>query len=156
MAELSWGKPKMKIAKLDTQGAVTGSWIEIPTPIEGTTQMNVQKGQKREAKIEGGENEAVKYAANTYALEFEIRSAKGRNKPIEDVDGIISGEYALLLQPEDPTADGIQIDRAVVSVEDSYDSENGIKWKYTFDVVKPKKGEQVKYKVINLSNPSID
>ena len=52
------------------------SWIDIPTPVENSTKLTPTKGAKKEAKIEGGENEAVKYAANTYTFEFEIRAAK--------------------------------------------------------------------------------
>lgn len=152
---LSWGKPHIKIGKYGTDGANPTQWIELPTPIENTTKLTAQKGEKKEAKIEGGENEAVKYAANTYAVELEIRAMKGRTKPVEDVDGIVSGEYALLLQPENPAVEGIQIDRCVISCEDSYDSEGGTKWKYTFDVLKPKTGNQIKHKVINLKTPSI-
>ena len=89
-------------------------------------------------------NEAVKYAANTYTFEFEIRAGKGRRKPVEDTDGVITGEYAVKLQPEDKTVEGIIIDRSVLSLEDTYDTDNGTKWKYTADVLKPKTGNQVK------------
>lgn len=152
MPELSWGKPRIKIGKLAANGATPSSWIELPTPIENTTKLTVQKGEKKEAKIEGGENEAVKYSANIYALELEIRSAKGRAKPVEDTDGIIEGEYAVILQPENPTAEGLQIDRCVVSVEDSYDGE---RIRYIFNVLKPNVGSQVKYKHININDPLI-
>lgn len=154
---LAWGKPRIKIAKLneDGSGAVKGAWLELPTPVENSTKLTVTKGSKKEAKIEGGGNEAVRYGANTYALELEIRGLKGRTKPIVDFDGIIQGEYALLLQPEDKTVEGYQIDRCSVSVEDSFDAENGTIWKYTFEALKPKTGEQVKRKIINLDTPSI-
>ena len=33
--------------------------------------------------------------------EFEIRAAKDREKPIEDSDGVVEGEYAFRLTPED-------------------------------------------------------
>lgn len=149
--ELSWGKPVIKIGKLGDGGKVPTSWIDIPTPVENSTKLTPTKGAKKEAKIEGGENEAVKYAANTYTFEFELRAGKGRAKPVEDIDGIISGEYAVKLQPEDPTVEGIVIDRSVMSMEETFDTENGKKWKYTFDVLKPSTGNQVKHEVVNFS-----
>ncbi len=149
--ELSWGKPVIKIGKLGDGGKAPTSWIDIPTPVENSTKLTPTKGAKKEAKIEGGENEAVKYAANTYTFEFELRAGKGRAKPVEDIDGIISGEYAVKLQPEDPTVEGIVIDRSVMSMEETFDTENGKKWKYTFDVLKPSTGNQVKHEVVNFS-----
>ena len=65
--------------------------------------------------------------------------------PVEDTDGVITGEYAVKLQPEDKTVEGIIIDRSVLSLEDTYDTDNGTKWKYTADVLKPKTlGSQIK------------
>ena len=86
----------------------------------------------------------MKYARNTYAFEFEIRAAKGREKPIKDSDGVVESEYAFRLTPEDETCEGILIERSVVSVEESYDTAEGKKWKYTVDVLKPATGDQVK------------
>ena len=62
--ELSWGKCTIKIGKLQSSGEAPSSWIDIPTPVENSTKLTPTKGAKKEAKIEGGENEAVKYAAN--------------------------------------------------------------------------------------------
>ena len=149
--ELAWGKCTVKIGKVQENGNEPSSWIDIPTPVENSTKLTPTKGKKMEAKIEGGENEAVKYGANTYTFEFEIRAGKGRKKPIEDVDGVIAGEYAIKLQPEDKTVEGIKIDRATLSLEETYDTENGTKWKYTADVLKPKTGNQVKFEVINFN-----
>ena len=50
MAVLAWGKPRIFVKKL----GVGGSWIELPTPVEGSTQLSTTKGDKNEAKIEGG------------------------------------------------------------------------------------------------------
>ena len=75
MAVLGWGKPRILVKDLDATGA---AWEELPTPVENSTQLATTKGDKQEAKIEGGENEDVKYGKNTYALTFNIRAAKGR------------------------------------------------------------------------------
>ena len=150
MALIGWGKPKIEICELDTDGKypTTPVWEELPTPIEDTTVLNTTKGEKMEAKIEGGENEDVKYKKSTYQLVFDIRAAKGRNKPIVDDDGIINEMYALRLTPEDPTVQGFIADRCKASVEDKYSSKEGGYWSYAFDVLKPDTGKQIKWQVI--------
>ncbi len=146
---LSWGKPSIYVGKLDGSNAVTyKKWY---TPVLDSTQLETTKGDKSEAKIEGGENEAVRYAKNTYALTLSIRAAKGRKKPVSDSDGIVAGEYSLILVPEDPTAPGLKIDRATISVEDTWSAADGGTWAYTFDALKPATGDQVKWGVATVS-----
>ena len=145
MAQLSWGKPTIEFGKCGADGAAPTTWTKLSyDPVENSTKLTPTKGEKKEAKVEGGENEAVKYAKNTYVFEFEVRAAKGRTKPIVDSDGVVDGEYAVRLTPEDPTVEGILIDRATASVEETFDTAEGKKWKYTFDVLKPASGNQVK------------
>lgn len=145
MAQLSWGKPSIEFGKCGANGTVPTVWRKLDyDPVENSTKLTPTKGEKKEAKVEGGENEAVKYAKNTFAFEFEIRAAKGRTKPIPDEDGVVEDEYAFRLTPEDAECEGILIDRSVVSVEETFDTAEGKKWKYTADVLKPAAGNQVK------------
>ena len=125
MAQLSWGKPTIEFGKC-VNGATPSEWTKLGCdPVESSTKLTPTKGEKKEAKVEGGENE-------------------GREKPIKDSDGVVEGEYAFRLTPEDETCEGILIERSVVSVEESYDTAEGKKWKYTVDVLKPATGDQVK------------
>lgn len=152
MAEvLAWGKPTIKVKKLGSNGEPTGSWIAVHTPEKDTTKLTVTKGEKQEAKIEGGENEAVRYTSNNYALEFTVRSVDGRDDWVADVDGIVSGEYLVALQPENAKMKGIQLDRCVISVEDSFDTNEGFKKKYTCDVLVPKTGSKCKRVVVSFT-----
>lgn len=148
--ELAWGKNKHWISKL--VNGEPSTWIAIPTPVEGTLQLNPTKGDKKEATIEGGETEAVVYNRNKYAVEFEIRQGNEdgtpRKKPVEDEDGVVAGEYAYRCQPENTDVEGLQIDRCVISCEDSLNMSDGGRWKYTLDVIKPKAGNQIKWAVI--------
>lgn len=147
MSVLGWGKCRVFIKDLDEDGA---SWKELPTPVENTTILETTKGDKQEAKIEGGENEDVRYAKSTYALNLNIRAAKGRKKPIADSDGIVAHNYAVAVQPEDPEAVGIMIDKAKPSVADTFSTEEGAIWEYTFDALKPENGDQCKMGVIKV------
>jgi hypothetical protein len=149
MANLAWGKPKIRITKLGG----TETPIVIPTPVEGSTQLTTTKGATREAPLEGGGFEDKAYNRNTYVFEFEIYAAKGREKPVEDVDGVIEGQYKIELQPEDPTVEGIIINKCILSVEDTYSAEIGKKWKYTADVLVPDgEGESISYEVVTFSS----
>ncbi len=143
MAQLSWGKPTIEFAECDGAEALKFKPLGYD-PVEGSTKLTPTKGEKKEAKVEGGEVEAVKYAKSTFAFEFEVRAAKGRTKPIPDLDGVVEGEYAFRLIPEDPECEGILIDRSIVSLEETFDAAEGKKWKYTVDVLKPADGAQVK------------
>lgn len=148
MSLLGWGKCRLFTKDLDTPSA---KWKEWPTPVENSTVLETTKGDKREAKIEGGENEDVRYSKSTYALNTNLRAAKGRNKPIADSDGIISHNYAVAVQPEDPEAVGIMIDKSKPSVADTFSTEEGAIWEYAFDALKPDEGDQVKLGVITVN-----
>lgn len=145
MAQLSWGKPKIEFGKCGADGAAPTTWTVLPyPPVENSTKLTPTKGTRKEAKTEGGEIEAVKVGKNTFAFEFEVRAAKGRTKPISDDDGVVIGEYAFRLTPEDAECEGFLIDKSVVSMEETFDTENGKKWKYTIDVLQPTTGGQLK------------
>ena len=51
MANLAWGKPKIRITKLGG----TETPIDIPTPVEGSTRLTTTKGATRKLhlKVEG-------------------------------------------------------------------------------------------------------
>lgn len=144
---LSWGKCRLFTKNLDVAGA---KWKEWPTPAENSTTLETSKGDKKEAKIEGGENEDVRYSKSTYVLNAHIRAAKGRKKPIADSDGIIPHNYAVAIQPEDPEAVGIMIDKSKPSVADTFSTEEGAMWEYAFDALKPETGDQVKMGTVTV------
>ena len=143
---VGWGKPKIYVKK---SGAST--WSLLPTPVENSTSIATTQGEKMEAKIEGGENEAVKYKANTYELTFQIRNTPEKEEElavIEDEDGIVQDEYAVMIIPENPAAIGAQIDRASVNVQTSFSSTDGVTNTYTFSALKATDGNTVKYDVL--------
>lgn len=152
MAEVNWGLPRQFVKKL---GDPTVKIIEIYRPVESSTQLTTTKGEKKEAKIEGGENEAVKYNKNTYALATAVRQltedGKHRPKPLPDSDGIIEGEYEYWLQPEDPTAIGMHMARCKISVEDNWNATDGGNWTYTFDAIKDGTKDQVEWGTVTVT-----
>lgn len=148
MSVLGWGKCRVFVKDLDTPGA---KWEEFPTPVENSTTLETTKGDKKEAKVEGGENEDVRYSKSTYVLNAGIRAAKGRVKPIKDEDGIVAHNYAVAVQPEDPEAIGIYITKAKPSVEDTWSTEEGGIWNYAFDALKNEDTTQVQMGVVKVT-----
>jgi len=137
---LSWGKPKLEIKKL---GVTPGAWVELPIPVEDTTNMNTEKGEKKEAKEEGGGLVDAMYKKSKYSLVFELFAKKDDKKPIEDIDGIVLDNYAIRLTPEDITVQGYLIDKANVSVVDKWSSADGGRIEYTFDALTPDDGSKI-------------
>jgi hypothetical protein len=139
MSTISWGKPNIKVAPVSN--GIFGAIIEFPTPVQDSTQLTTEKGNKLEAPLEGGELADVRYDKNKYTCELELYKTKGSNKPIEDDNGVIEQEYALFLIPEDPTNEGFIMRRSSVSVEDTWAANIGHKWKYIFEALKPVSGK---------------
>lgn len=147
MSVISWGKPRLLAKKLGGGG----TWFELPTPVQDSTELTTTKGDKKEAKIEGGENEDVKYERNTYSLAANIRAAKDRKKPFDDADGVIEGNYAFALVPEDATNRGFVFRKSVVSAADTFTAADGGIWEYTFDAIKDGTNDQIEWGVITVT-----
>ncbi len=150
MAVISWGIPNIFVKDLNGPQSEK-PWTKLPTPVEDSTQLETTKGDKIEAKIEGGENEDVRIKRSTYALMLNIRKAKNRAAPIPSVDGVVEHHYAVMLQPEDPTCPGFSIDLSTVSVVDSYNAADGAMWEIQFDALKPERGATVKWGVVTAT-----
>ena len=136
---LSWGEIVGYFAPI-TNG-VEGEWKRLPNIVDDTLTINTEKGDKMEAPIEGGRNEYVQYKKSTFTVEWEHRYALEdsglREKPFHDVDGVVDGVFAFKFIPKSVGTAGFYVKRAAVSCEDTYSSEDGIKWKYTADVLAP-------------------
>ena len=143
MAILSWGKPKIEIAP-STAGAVGTVFTEFPTIKENSAKLAVQKGNKLEAKGEGGEIVDVRYGKNSYQFECQVFVKKGDTRPIEDTDGVIAGKYSVRLTPEDDTLEGWIMDHTTVTAEETWSSEEGKMLKYVFDGLVPATGKILK------------
>lgn len=145
MSVLSWGKCKIQTTT-STNGAPasSGPWKDIDTPKEDTTKVTPTAGSEKTATEEGGELVDVRYGKNTYTLEFDLFVKKGKDRPFEDNDGLISGEHAFRVIPEDDTCEGSQIDRAVVRCDESYSTADGKLLHYVARCLKPATGKTVK------------
>lgn len=141
---LSWGKCKITHAG-SVQGAPVGNWNEIDTPKEGTTKLTPTAGTEKTATAEGGGIVDAKYNRNTFVFEFYLFVKKGQTAPFSDDDGIVSGEHAFRVVPEDDlSCEGIQIDRCNIRVDLSYSTDEGKMLHHYCKCLRPATGATVK------------
>ena len=141
MSQLSWGKCTIEKAT-STKGTPAEQWTAIDTPKEDTTKLTPTAGTEKTATEEGGDLVDSRTGKNTY--QFDLFVKKGGTRPFEDADGVIAGEWAFRLTPEDEETEGFQIDRSTVRCEESYSTADGKMLHYVVKVLKPATGKSVK------------
>lgn len=146
MKKLMWGKALSAIAKKKDDGSYE-AFNRLPECVENALQLNTTKGERKEAKVEGGSLEAVKYNHNTYGLAMQFRRGVVNGKQVtfpfekDELDGVVEGIYALRVQPEDKTSGGLSVMDCVISTEDTYTAADGAIKVVNFDFIKPEEDE---------------
>jgi hypothetical protein len=137
-AILTWGKCDIYAARILADGSLS-PFYKFPTPVDGTTQLSTEAGEKLEAKVEGGGVIATRRKASSYSLGFEIHVGAHYPRPAapyDGKDGVILGNHVVKVVSEDPAAVSLQFNNCSMGVEMTFDSSNGIRWKYAVDVLK--------------------
>lgn len=153
---IAWGQPKMWFAEL-VNGVIPAlaRWKKIYPPQEGTTNVSVEEGERRDAKIEGGKTIATRKDSNSFSFNFS-EYARTPDTGIEPEmpfqkshDGVIGGEYAIILQPESPVAVGLRVDRCTASVQPNWTAEYGTVFAFTCPILMPSDGsDMTKWQVL--------
>ena len=155
MIQLMWGEALAAIAKQKADGTYD-AFKKLPKCVENALSLTTTKGEKKEAKVEGGSIEAVKYNKNVYGLAMSFRRGlvKGvmRTFPFDDdeVDGVVDGIYYLRVQPEDKASGGLSVKEVVISTEDTYTAADGAIKIVNFDFIRPEENED------GTQDPTID
>lgn len=145
---LSWGKPRIFVKALIEGGVLR----ELPTPVEGSVNLETTEGDKTEAKVEGGEIEAVRYNKSTYKLSMQIRMKAGSKMPFANKDGLVNDNYEVTLAPENAEAYGFRMKEAKVSVKTSFTTADGILVDVSFDALKNQAGDpQCEFGTVELT-----
>lgn len=152
MAKVNWGIPKIYVKDNDLLGS---KWYRLPTPVEDSTQLTSNQGDKMEAKVEGGENEDVKYKRSTYEFAYNLRMLKGRKAPFPIEDGVVDHHFGLMLQPEDEDCEGFYIESSTVRVDQTYSASEGSRWEIHHDAIKAQNGDTVKWGKVTVSGSTI-
>lgn len=143
MAVLSWGKPRIQKCA-SVAGVPDGNWVDLDTPKQDTTKLNTTAGQEVTANEEGGDVVDVRAGKNTYSLEFDQFVKKGVARDFEDEDGLVPGEFAIRLIPEDEATEGLLIERATIRVEENYSATDGKLRHVVVKAIKPAAGKTLK------------
>lgn len=145
MAILSWGKCSISTTPSVSGAPAAGaSWTDLDTPKEDTTKITASAGAEKTATEEGGAIVDTLFGKNSFQLEFDLFVKKGASRPFVDDDGVIAGEHAFRIVPEDNSCEGAQIDRSILRVEESYSTADGKLLHYVAKCLKPANGKTVK------------
>lgn len=143
MSVLSWGKPRIQKCA-SVAGVPDGNWVDLDTPKQDTTKLTTTEGQEVTANEEGGDVVDVRAGKNTYSLEFDQFVKKGVARDFEDEDGLVAGEFAIRLIPEDEATEGLLIERATIRVVENYSATDGKIRHVVVKAIKPAAGKTLK------------
>lgn len=163
MAVISWGKPEIYIGAAGAVPAASSpvaSFYKLSTPVEDSTNLTGEDGEKIEAKIEGGGNEATKYKDATFELTMKVRMALdtvGNSEslrrlpiPLYKTSGANETEYtadnvAVVLIPENNKAPGFFCPDCSVSIKETFTTADGAIWEITLNPNTPASGKAVQW-----------
>jgi len=135
MASTSWGAPTLQFVPLGTNEVPpVGKWdneeglitIEADILLEGSTTLNTEEGETKKLKNARGNDVDSKKMPSSYTLETSIIRTKGSTPKFPVVNGIVTGDYAMRLIPEDPEAIGIQFGKCNIAVNKGWDEDQGL------------------------------
>lgn len=150
MSVTAWGKCSIFVKDLNTEGA---NWKKLDTPKEDSTQVTPSKGDTMTATEEGGGTVDRKTKKSTYELAYQLFIKKGIAQPFKTIDGVVEGDYAIAVQPEDSELPGVYMGKTSVGAEEAFTTADGALITYTHSALIPegdsiaatknKKGETV-------------
>lgn len=141
MSVIAWGKPTIYVRNLDKEN---NNWKKLDTPKENTTQVTPTKGDTQTATEEGGGTVDRKTKKSTYELAYQLFIKKGVAQPFPTIDGIVEGNYAVAIQPEDPEIPGVYMGKTTIGAEEAMTSADGALITYTHSALIPDGDEVAK------------
>lgn len=134
MSVTAWGKCSIFVKDLSKTGA---NWVKLDTPKEDTTELTPTKGDTLTATEEGGGTVDRKTKKSTYELAYQLFIKKGKVQPFKTIDGVIEGNYAVAVQPEDPEVPGAYLGNTAVGAEEAFTTADGALITYTHSALIP-------------------
>lgn len=139
-----WGTPLIEVCKWE--GGVLAekdlrAWVKVPTPKEGTTQLNTEEGQKKEAIVEGGDAIDAIISAPGKTITFDIYLPVGEETELDAIfpskAGVASDFYAVRIGlVNKPEAKPTFIEKARVSFTEGGTFAEGLVRTYTIKALK--------------------
>lgn len=138
-------------------GVPVAPWKTIDIPKEGTATLDTAEGTKTEAKGDNGKTVDSYTEPGTSTLVFSLFKKKGLALPWSDVDGVVSGEWALRIKSAtDASAPAFQLDRATLSAKRQWSKTEAYTVQYTATALEPAAGNQVKELGVDLDKNALN
>lgn len=138
MATVSWGAPSLEFIKLEkpTDKPDTADWstmskykkIEGSVLLQDSTTLNTTEGNTRELYNEFEELVDSKKSPSSYVLTTSVIKKKGESivkEAFSPKNGIVDGNWAMRLTPEDPTTTGILMRKCTITTSKSWSTQQG-------------------------------
>ena len=134
MSTVSWGGPKLQFIPLASgASAPSGSWsavtglVEITSDdlLEGSSQLETNEGDVKELKNEFGVTVDRKQMPASYVFRTSIIRKKGAAAKFTSTNGIVTGDWAMRLIPEDTAATGFQFGKCNITVTKGWTADQG-------------------------------
>lgn len=164
MASVSWGAPKLEMFKL-TAGQVIddtlakGDWASKPNYVaiegsrllEGSSTLETTAGEEKTLKNAFGLDVDSKVKPSSYSFSTSvIRQKTDTTDVVESNNGIVAGEWAFRLTPEDPETLGFIFRKASISVSKGWSEDNGITENLTIKGVEPNGTDKEICKILQI------
>ena len=135
MSTVSWGGPKLQFIPI-AAGAIppAGSWsavtglVEIPADdlLQNSSQLNTTEGEVKELKNEFGVTVDRKQMPASYVFTAGLIRKKGAAQKFSANNGIVPGDWAMRLIPEDPQTIGFQFGKCGITIAKGWSGEQGM------------------------------
>lgn len=137
MSVVSWGAPTLQFYPLANGTPPTTSWhpstgllsgvIEISGDIllENSSALETTAGDEKTLRNEKGVDVDRKRLPSSYVFNTSIIKKKAYTSPFTAHNGIVEGDYAMRLIPEDPTTIGFQMAKCNLGLDKGWDSQQG-------------------------------
>ena len=138
MATVSWGAPTLEFMKLSSSvtappsGAWTGQTgyfkLEGNVLLEDSSQLNTTEGETKTLRNEKGENVDSKQMPASYQFTTSVIKKKGETlvaTGLAPVNGVVAGDWAMRLIPEDPETTGFIFRKCSISTSKGWNADQG-------------------------------
>lgn len=139
VVNLSWGKPK-KVVITRHDGLTSdelGIAGEYKNIVEDSAELSTEQGDKLEAPIEGGENEAELQKPSKYQFTMALRQGGGDNFSPQDDNGVITATYDVEIFPGNAGAAHVKVNNCACSIDKTWKASEGAKFALTFKTLAP-------------------
>lgn len=136
MATVSWGAPTLEFIKLSSGSVPSGEWKSQPGYVkidgdillEDSSQLNTTEGETKSLRNEKGEDVDRKQMPASYSFVTSVIKKKGESvvqTGFSPVNGVVSGDWAMRLVPEDPTTTGFIFRKSSIGVSKGWSADQG-------------------------------